>query len=199
MLRLQLGAAFLASALPPCSAARLAQDRSLYTLDDELMRAEIAQLGGYQEVLEAFTENTLVPLLVVGSDEHSLTFRSPDQRVAIETYPFNNVADVVRKRQQWSLEGRPAIGWSLADEHNRLARVEVVQEGTVLNVPTAAVTDVFDLPLRRDGLPYCTVHRSRDGWRTYVHAQAGDGPTARMVTWVFENGHYLFRVVDVAP
>ncbi|MFT3885366.1 MAG: hypothetical protein QM724_08040 [Flavobacteriales bacterium] len=85
-------------------------------------------------------------------------------------------------------------------EHRRVGRVELVLDGRVVDMPVDAYTDLFDPHLCEAGpaspLLYATAARSLDGWRIYVLAQMGEGAEARMVTWVFEDGRYLCRVMD---
>ena len=45
-------------------------------------------------------------------------------------------------------------------------------------------------------LPFCRAARSTDGFRTYVHLQRGEGQRTRLVTWVFDDGRYLFRLKE---
>ncbi len=175
------------------------QDISLDQVDDPVIRAEVMELGGYQELVMEFTNPSLceVPLFA-GSPGH-LEFRDSTLRVRIEAQAFEHPKWVKRSHGAWMLEDQPVLGWSPGESHSRLGRLEVVVGGCVVNLPTATWLDVFDAPLRREDLPFASVMRSRDGLRTYVHLQAGDAEDARMVTWVFERGGYLYRVVDPLP
>jgi hypothetical protein len=132
--------------------------------------------------------------------ERHVEFADAGVRVRIEAQPFHEARWVKHKADAYRFEGRPIIGWTVGAEHQRLSRMEVVLDGHVLDLPVAAFTDLFDPRLCEPGptapLQYATVARSTDGWRLYVLAQIGEGPEARMVTWVFEDGRYLFRVVD---
>jgi hypothetical protein len=78
----------------------------------------------------------------------------------------------------------------------------VLWDDSLLLIPAADLAGLrdprfcsFDDGLQRI-LPYCSVSRSTDGYRLYVHLQLGEGRETRVVTWVFDDGHYLFRVED---
>ena len=175
------------------------QDRSLHELEDPRIRAEVMELGGYQELVMEFTTPSLVEVPLFSDSPGHLEFRDDGLRVRIEAQPFEHPKWVKRTHGAWMLEDQTLLGWSPGESHSRLGRLEVVVDGRVVDLPTTAWLDVFDAPLRRETLPFALVMRSRDGVRSYVHLQAGDAHDARMVTWVFEAGRYLFRVVDPLP
>ena len=182
----------------PLHAGFLLQDRSLGDLDDPLIRSEIMELGGYQELVMEFTPPTLVEVPLFSHSTGHLEFRNEGLRVRIEAQPFEHPMWVKKSHGAWLLESQSVLGWSPADTHSRLRRLEVVIDGCVVNLPTEAWVDVFDAPLRREDLVFASVMRSPDGRRIYVHAQAGDAD-ARMVTWVLEDGAFRYRVVDPLP
>lgn len=183
----------------PLHSSSLPQDRSLAELDDPLIRSEILELGGYQELVMEFTTPTLVNVPLFSHSPGHLEFRNEGLRVRIEAQPFVHAGWVHKAHGRWTLEGEEVRGWSPADTHSRLGRLEVVLDGAVVDIPAEAWLDVFDAPLRREELMFASIMRSRDGSRTYVHLQAGDAADARMITWVIEDGEYLFRVVDPLP
>jgi hypothetical protein len=182
----------------PLYASFLPQDRSLADLDDPLIRSEIMELGGYQELVMEFTTPTLVEIPLFSHSPGHLEFRNDGLRVRIEAQPFEHPRWVKKAKGAWMLENQVVLGWSSAETHTRVSRLEVVVDGCVVNLPTEAWVDVFDAPLRREDLMFASVMRSPDGRRIYVHAQAGDAD-ARMVTWVLEDGAFLYRVVDPLP
>ena len=183
----------------PLFATLQSQDLSLTEIEDPRIRAEVLELGGYQELVMEFTVPSLIEVPLFSDPPGHLEFRGEGLRVRVESQPFEHPKWVQRSHGAWMLEGQPLLGWSPAETHSRLGRLEVVVDGRVVDLPTTAWLDVFDAPLRREGLPFASVMRSRDGVRTYVHLQAGDSEDARMVTWVFERGSYLYRVVDPLP
>jgi hypothetical protein len=175
------------------------QDLSIHDIKDPTLHDELLQLGGYQELVQEFGSVSLVPVPLVKAADLGLEFRATGVRVQVEVLPF--VPDIAPKEGPvgWELDGHPMIGWTPGGEHTRMARLELVQEGAVCGPAPARWLDVFDAPLLVNGVPYVAVMRSRDGWRTYLHLQAGEGPWGRMVTWVFEDGALLCRLVDQAP
>ena len=183
---------------PPSFAITIPQDRSFDELDPPI-RSELMELGGYQELVMEFTAPTLVEVPLFSHSSGQLEFRDAALRVRVEAQPFDHPKWVKKVGSNWQLEGRYILGWSPGEVHTRLGRVEVVVDGCVSDLPAKAWLDVFDPPLRRDGLPFAAVMRSRDERRIYVHLQSGDAADARMVTWVFEDGAYLYRVVDPLP
>jgi hypothetical protein len=182
----------------PLHADLLQQDRSLAELDDPLIRSEVMELGGYQELVLEFTPLTLVEVPLFSHSPGHLEFRKDDLRVRIEAQSFDHPKWVKKSKGAWMLEDQTVLGWSPAETHSRLSRLEVVIDGCVVDLPTETWVDVFDAPLRREDLLFASVMRSPDGRRIYVHAQAGD-VDARMVTWVLEDGAFLYRVVDPLP
>jgi hypothetical protein len=182
----------------PLHASFLPQDRSLADLDDPLIRSEILELGGYQELVLEFITPTLVEVPLFSHSPGHLEFRNDDLRVRIEAQPFEHPEWVKKSNGAWMLEGQRVLGWSPAEAHSRLSRSEVVIDGCVVDLPTESWVDVFDAPLRREDLLFASAMRSKDGRRVYVHVQAGDAD-ARMVTWVLEDGAFLYRLVDPLP
>jgi len=177
-------------------------DPGLSDVTDPTFHVEIAQLGLYPEIIG---EDSVVPLdalpLRSCSADH-VEFFGDGIRVRIEAQVFDHPTWVKRSRGMFKLEGSPILGWSRATPHSRMSRVEVVIDGTVVELPVEAFTDLFDPLLGSrsvDGLSlFATAARSLDGWRTYVHAQVGEGIEARIITWVIEDGHYQLRVIDKA-
>ena len=183
----------------PLFATLQSQDLSLSELNDPRIRGEMMELGGYQELVMEFTTPSLTEVPLYSTSPRHLEFRDDQLRVRIEDQPFDHPKWVNRSHGSWMLEDEALLGWSPGETHSRLGRLEVVVDGCVVDLPATAWLDVFDAPLRRDSLPFASVMRSRDGVRAYVHLQAGDAEDASMVTWVFERGNYLYRVVDPLP
>ncbi len=181
-------------------AALLQQDLSLATVNDPLIHQEIQELGLYPELMEEFPGSTLNYLAIRSSAGNQLEFSDDGIRIRIETQQFDHSKWVKHTPTGFRLEQERMLGWTPGEEHNRLSRVELVLDGSVIDLPTNAYTDIFDAPLfaGEGTVMFATAARSRDGWRTYVHLQAGSGRHAQLVTWVFDDGRYLFRVVDQA-
>lgn len=195
MVPLLLCTTFLQAAAP--------QDIRMLDIDDALVRSELAGLGGYPElgIREAGAPLLDIPLRS-WSTMHA-EFASDELRVRLERYPFHRAGDMRMSAGRRQLFGRSVIGWDPAAEHQRLARLEVVLDGSVCEVPVNDVVDVFD-PRFCSGsadrpVRFVAVARSRDGWRLHVQVLAGAGAEARLVTWVFEDGNYRYRVVDPFP
>ncbi|MBP7513823.1 MAG: hypothetical protein KA791_04695 [Flavobacteriales bacterium] len=183
----------------PALALTIPQDIPLNEVEDPVIRSEVMELGGYQELVMEFTTPSLTEVPLFSNSPGHLEFRGDGLRVRIEAQPFDHPKWVKRSHGIWMLEDQTLLGWSPGESHSRLGRLEIVVDGYVVDLPTAAWSDVFDAPLRREDLPFASVMRSRDGVRTYVHLQAGDAEDASMVTWVFERDRYLYRVVDPLP
>lgn len=173
-------------------------DLSLADVADPTLHAEIAQIGPYTEMSGADTLVPLEDLPVRSCSLGHIEFFGDGVRVRIETQPFDHPEQVKRSRGAYRTEGSLVLGWSAMEQHRRMSRVEVVIDGVVVDIPVSAFTDLFDPPLCADAGAqlFASAVRSRDSWRTYVSAQVGDGGEARWVTWVIEDGRYLFRVVD---
>lgn len=197
-----LGRPILAAFAPlsiPVLAATVPQDRSIVEIDDPLIRAEVMELGGYQELVMEFTTPTLEEVPLFTHSPMHMEFRSEGLRVRIEAQPFEHAPWVKKSHGHWKLEDLETLGWSPGGTHSRLSRSEAVLDGVVVDIPVEAWVDVFDAPLMREELPFAAVMRSRDGRRVYIHVQAGEAEDARMVTWVIEDGAYRYRVVDPVP
>jgi hypothetical protein len=174
------------------------QDRSLATIGDAQIQQELQELGLYPELVERLPASSLQDIPFRSSSPQHVEFFGDGIRLRIETHLFDHASWVQRKRTGFFLEHAPVVGWTPGDQHSRLSRVELIMDGTVVELPLDAFTDLFDLPLcSADGsVRFARVCRSRDGWRTYVHVQAGEDEHIALVTWVFEDGRYLYRVVD---
>lgn len=174
---------------------------SLDEVRDPIVRLEIGQLGPYPEMHRPVEASALQEVPLRSGSALLSEFAADGIRVRIEAQPFPHPAWVKgNTRQGFRLERSPILGWSPGEGHTRLSRVELVLDGLVTEVPEAAFTDLFDPRLCEPGpiapLRFATAARSADGWRVYVLAQIGQGDQALLVTWVFEDGRYLYRVVD---
>lgn len=174
---------------------------SLDEVRDPIVRFEIGHLGPYAEMHRPAEASTLQEVPLRSGAALYSEFAADGIRVRIEAQPFAYPAWVKgNTRQGFRLERNPILGWSPGQEHTRLSRVELVLDGLVTEVPEAAFTDLFDPRLCEPGpiapLRFATAARSADGWRVYVLAQIGQGDQTLLVTWVFEDGRYLYRVVD---
>ncbi len=147
---------------------------TLAEVDDPLLHAEIAQLGLYPEIEGGFSEAVLlnVPLRSCSSVHAELGGEGVTVRFT----------------------ARPNV------THVELATLQVIQDDSLLFIPKDAYVGLRDPRFCGfdDGLqlmlPYCNASRSADGFRTYVHLQLGEGRRTRLVTWVFDDGRYLFRL-----
>jgi hypothetical protein len=173
--------------------------QSLWDLTDIGLRNEIATLGPYLETDDPFLRDSLVHLPLRSSSPLHIEFAAADVRVRLEAFPYEHSA-WVKKRKDGSLwlEQRPVISWGNDEQHMRLSRAEIVVDGIIRAVPSSEFLDVFDPIATTSEYPehWCTVARSKDGSRLYLQVLAGAGSHARCITWVFEHGEYLFRVVD---
>lgn len=179
------------------------QDLRLAEVLDPLVRGEVSALGGYPELGRREGTASLVELPLRSCSPVHVEFATSDIRVRLERYPFTRAHHTRTVQGRRTLLGRPVVGWDPEAAHERLARMEVVVDGQVLEVPTEAVIDVFDprfcTPASDRMVRFVAAARSLDGWRVHVQVLAGAGPEARLVTWVFEDGRYLFRIVDPFP
>lgn len=179
---------------------RADHQQGLVDLKDTLLARELSQVGGYPEMARplGFHDVEAAPIFSWGPGHTQ--FRTEDLRVRIECQPFEPSADIRWKKDHALLDGVPMIGWWTDAAHMRLSKVEVVVDGLVLSPPVESTIDVFaPRPCEAYGnrvLQFSSVARSRDGYRIYVQVLAGQGEQARLVTWVFEEGHYLCRVID---
>lgn len=180
------------------SAAVQPQESTWWDLDDPLVRAEVHELGLYPELVEEFPANTLQQLPLRSCSEGHVDFFDGSVRVRIESQVFDHPAWVQSSASGARLEKAPILGWTPNGSHRRLSRLEVVIDGLNIPIPLEAYHDLFDALLCSDDatVRYAQAARSNDGWRIYVHAQVGEGRNAVLVTWLFEDGHYRYRVVD---
>jgi hypothetical protein len=191
---------FVLSFLLTDARSALQHTLALKDVEDAVIGSEIAQLGGYAELARPMgqAELHIVPLRS-WSTTH-LEFAADDLRGRIDMFPFTQERWIGGDPGHRLLEGWPVLGWDASASHARITRVELVIDGAVLAPPTDMVTDVFDPQpcgsFEGRVIPYALMARSADGWRTYIQVLAGSGADAALVTWVFEDGAYLFRVVD---
>lgn len=153
---------------------------TLADVTDPLLHAEIAMQGLYPELEGSFGDAALneVPLRSCSSTHAE----------------FHDEGLLVR------MEARTESGAA----HTELYSLRILLDDSLLQVPNTELSGLrdprfcgFDDGLQRI-LPYCTVSRSVDGYRLYVHLQLGEGRETRVVTWVFDDGRYLIRVEDKA-
>jgi hypothetical protein len=169
----RIAAALLASATVPSGGAVLQQQLTLAEVHDSLLHAEIAALGAYPELegVLPMVELNEVPLRSCSTTSAEL--EGEDVRVELSSGREGLAMRVV------------VDGTALAFSDEGLARLRTVGFCG------------WDSGLQRV-LPYCGAHRSRDGARVYVFLIAGEGRRQRLVTWIFEDGRYLFRVEEEA-
>jgi hypothetical protein len=153
---------------------------TLADVADPLLHAEIAMQGLYPEMEGSFGEAALI----------EVPLRSCSSRHA----EFSDQGLLVR------IEARSVTGAA----HPELYSLRILLDDSLLQIPNADLNGLrdprfcgFDDGLQRI-LPYCSVSRSADGYRLYIHLQFGEGRETRVVTWVFDDGNYLFRVEDKA-
>lgn len=153
--------------------AALQQQITLADVHDSLLHAEIAALGAYPELegVLPVVELNEVPLRSCSSTEAEL--ESEEVHVELRSGPQGLALRVV-------VDG---------------TRLAFIDEG-LAQLRTEAFCG-WDAGLQRV-LPYCGAYRSQDGDRVYVFLIAGEGRKQRLVTWVFEDGRYLFRVEEEA-
>ena len=187
-------------ALGPLVARADQHTTTLADIADSGLRQELAQVGGYPELLRLPVAAAPVELPLRHGDQQAISFASDDIRVTLLSYPFQRPQDTRMRQGARTLYGAPVLGWASGEDHTRLARLEVVWDGLVVEVPVAEVIDVFDArfceAVRTGTVRFTTVVRSADGHRLHVQVLAGAGPEARLITWVFEEGRYVMRVVD---
>jgi len=160
------------------SATRQQAPVSLADVADPLLHAEIAMQGLYPELEGSFGDAALVEVPLRSCSSIHVEFHADDVFVRLEAQRTSGAA------------------------HMELTGLRILLDGSALQLPQAQVTGLqdprfcgFDEGLQRI-LPTCSVSRSADGYRLYVHLQFGEGRETRVVTWVFDDGHYLFQVED---
>lgn len=93
----------------PLHACFLPQDRSLADLDDPLIRSEVMELGGYQELVMEFTTPTLVEVPLFSHSPGHLEFRNEGLRVRIEAQPFEHPKWVKKSHGEWMLDRKSVV------------------------------------------------------------------------------------------
>jgi hypothetical protein len=153
---------------------------TLDEVDDPQLHAEIAMQGLYPEREGSFGEAALIDIPLRSCSNNHAEFSAEGLFVRIEA------------------------GSMPGEAHTELSGLWIVLDDSLLHVPNTELAGLhnlrfcgFDESLQRI-LPYCSVSRSADGYRIYVHTQFGTGRETRVVTWVFDDGRYLFRVEDKA-
>jgi hypothetical protein len=151
---------------------------TLADVDDPLLHAEIAMQGLYPEMEGSFGDAALIEVPLRSCSSTHAEFHADGVFVRLEA------------------QHRPGAA------HTELYRLRILQDDSLLQIPNTEMSGLrdprlcgFDEGLRRI-LPYCSVSRSADGYRLYIHLQFGEGRETRVVTWVFDDGRYLFRVED---
>lgn len=167
-------AAFLATGAPSIGRASLQQQLTLADVHDSLLHAEIAALGAYPELEGLLPDVHLNEVALRSCSGPFAVLEGADVRVELRS----------------------------TDTHGLL--LAVVVDDSALAIPAACVSGLRAERFcgRDDGLqrilPYCSAARSADGSRVYVHVMTGEGRKQRLITWVFEEGRYLFRVEEEA-
>ncbi len=189
--------ALIIASLPSLSCANaLQQDLHWEDLTDRTFRTELGGTGPYTEALGTDTI-PLLPTLATRQKSASLVeFLDPDLRLRIETQPFTGLKDVHRSRRGALLDGEPVLGWIPAEHHRRVSRMELVWNGTVIPLPVQRFYDVFDPWEDDQGDLFATVSRSMDGDRVYAQLIVPHENGSAVISWIFENGHFVGRVVD---
>lgn len=162
------------------SATRQQAPVSLADVADPLLHAEIAMQGLYPELEGSFGEAALVEVPLRSCSALHAEFATDGLLVRLKADRTSSTA------------------------HMELIDLRILVDDSLLTIPNDARTGLldprfcgFDEGLQRI-LPTCSVSRSADGYRLYIHLQFGEGRETRVVTWVFDDGRYLFRVEDKA-
>lgn len=153
---------------------------TLADVADPLLHAEIAMQGLYPELVGDFGTAQLAEVPLRSCSALHAEFATEGLLVRLEA-----------QRTSGSV-------------HTELIDLRILVDDSLLTIPNDARTGLqdprfcgFDEGLQRI-LPTCSVSRSADGYRLYIHLQFGEGRETRVVTWVFDDGRYLFRVEDKA-
>jgi hypothetical protein len=153
---------------------------TLADVTDPLLHAEIAMQGLYPEMVGDFGTAQLAEVPLRSCSALHAEFAADGLLVRLEA----------QRRS--------------ASTHTELTELRILVDDSLLTIPNDARTGLrdprfcgFDEGLQRI-LATCSVSRSADGHRLYIHLQFGEGRETRVVTWVFDDGLYLFRVEDKA-
>jgi|694.fasta_scaffold85908_2 hypothetical protein len=153
---------------------------TLADVTDPLLHAEIAMQGLYPEMEGSFGEAALIEVPLRSCSSTHAEFRDEGLLVRLEARTVTGAA------------------------HTELYSLRILLDDSLLQIPNDEVSGLrdprfcgFDEGLQRI-LPFCSVSRSADCYRLYIHLQFGEGRETRVVTWVFDDGRYLFRVEDKA-
>lgn len=139
-----------------------------------------------------------------------MIFQNGEVTVEMEIEPFKKSSHVVsysnypdsKTKYVYAIDHAPYWGHDGGVPTNQFKKLACRFGATTINLPQKALRGLYGHKYTGFGNDikatekYCSVYRTQDKKRYYLFMWFSDGAGAYEVTWIFENGKYLRRVVD---
>lgn len=173
-------------------------------IQEKDIRAEVATftMGGIEE---SVGKEPLATIPVSAFSSHSITFQDDRTTLTITSIPFEAAKHRLtyydpEKTYLVKIDNKPYFGDYGKVPKSVVGSVQLIVGRDTVNVPEAALNDLANPQLSfMEGGKNKTqnkVYRSADGKRIYVYMLKPEAGGSYEVTWVFQDGKYLRRVVD---
>ena len=181
---------------------------SFTTLTDTRLRREIAMFASapsFEKEFEKAPKLELNEIPLKNCADNSVEFLGEGVNVVIEKMPFDTTGHQLGYTDHFLnlIDGKLFWGTDGGVPREKLKSI-VVRLGNLKETLSAKAMDgIFEPNLcykdRKTKVfvhAYPKIFRSNDGKRVYIYMVNSDGAGGYEVTWIFQNGKYLRRVVD---
>jgi hypothetical protein len=176
----------------------------LKDVSDLVMKGELTWIVSYEEKKKMPVGFETVPLL--DTNYYYTRFSEKGIDVLIKAEPFypmlhkleylpNSKNQVLKK-----IDGRPFWGTHGMMPERKVLDVIVTLRGKIIRIPQTATDGIYNPNFGCFGL-FCSsaIYYTKDQKRIYIAMQNSDGAGYYQVVWVFEDGKYVGRIIELGP
>ncbi len=176
----------------------------LKDVSDPVLKGELTWIVSYEEKKKMPVGFEMVPL--VDTNYYYSHFSGKDIEVEINAEPFypmlhkleylpNSKNQILKK-----IDGQPFWGTDGTIPERKVLDVIVTLRDKTIRVPQNATNGIYN-PNFGCNKTYCynSIYYTKDQRRIYIAMQNSDGAGYYQVVWVFEEGKYLGRIIELGP
>jgi hypothetical protein len=176
----------------------------LKDVSDPVMKDELTWIVSYGNKKKMPVGFETVPLL--DTNYYYTRFSEKGIDVLIKAEPFypmlhkleylpNSKNQVLKK-----IDGQSFWGTDGAMPERKVLDVILTLHGNAINIPTKATDGIYN-PNFGCNKSYCynSIYHTKDQKRIYIAMQNSDGAGFYQVVWVFEDGKYVGRIIELGP
>lgn len=126
--------------------------------------------------------------------------------IEIEKRTFNNVNHTYTKHKDWyvyQIDGKPFLGTDGLIPTEEIKHIKVKYNGNIVSIPKDAYSDLYEPNICSRNLEeldtYCYIHPylTKDGEHLFLLMEGSNGAGVYEVIWVFRNGEFITRAINI--